>query len=85
MVVEVHDLRTEMQMAADFKNPMRVTEQLVNCQTQFIEIQAGRIAQGIKKASIHLSSLSQALPHPGNRRNRSVTFHGSRSATRLTG
>lgn len=84
-MVEVHDLHTEMQMAADFENPVRVTEQLVNCQAQFIEVEAGRVAQGIKKASIHPVSLSQTLPHSGNKRNRSATFHGNKSAMRLTG
>lgn len=75
-----------MQMAPNLKNAARVVEHPVKCQTQFIQIEAGGVAQGVKKADIHTRSLSQTrLAQAGKRRNFPATFQGNRSAIRFTG
>jgi hypothetical protein len=47
-VVEVHDLRSEVQMASDFQNTVRVVEHPANGQAQLVKVQAGGVAQGVE-------------------------------------
>ena len=42
-MIEVHDLRAEMQMASGFQNTARVVKHPANCQAQLVEIEAGSV------------------------------------------
>lgn len=60
MLVVIHDLGARMEMLSNFKNAARVGKHPVDCQTQFIKLQAGSHAQGVKKARVHIASLLQS-------------------------
>ena len=67
-VIEEHDRRPEMQMAAYVQNAYGIGEGLVDQQSQLVEINARRVAQRVEQADIHANSLAASCgARPGQR------------------
>jgi hypothetical protein len=58
-VIEIHHLRAEVQMTAHVEHAARVGQHLVECQAQFIQVEAGCVTQGVKKAGVHPAILTR--------------------------